>query len=292
MPNPMLHELFALLPGRITAAPTGVLAGTAAGGLLLGWFGARFSRAQWTLAGAAAGALTGMRLPGLLHWSIDPVSLGVAGAVVLGTAGYLFHRTLVALALGAVLALWALAGVWIAAGNGAKWNPTGLRWSGDTVLYLQQLWHTLPGDLSRLVPAFCTGALTAGLLTGILWPRLSRCLLYSVAGFTLLLPAGLVLTARLRPDGLALLPESPAVQVPILVAWTAMTLVVQWRLSRPVSKRAQPAKAAPREQRLVAKQVLPRPVVQSGGRRIPVIQNGPIRPILFTAPATPAVGRA
>jgi hypothetical protein len=254
----MLHELLPLLPDRLTAAPTGVLAGAAAGGLLLGWFGARFSRALFALAAVAAGAFAGMRL---------------------------------AIALGAVLALWALAGTWIAAGNGAKWDPTGLHWSGDTVLFLQQLWHTLPGDLSRLVPAFCAGALSAGLLTGILWPRLSRCLLYSVAGLTVVLPTGLVLITRLRPDWLAQLPETSALQVALLVAWTAVTFVVQWRLSPEPPKRFASAKPPHPEQRLTAKQAAPRAEDRSIGRKNRVVRSGPVRPALFIPPAGPAVGR-
>ena len=208
----MLHELIPLLPTRLTTAPPDVLGWSALAGLLLGWLGARFSRSMLTLAAVAAGAWVGIRLPAALHWSIDPMCLGVAGAIVLGTAAYLLHRTLVAVALGGVLALWALAITWVTGRGGVQWDPSGLHWSGDAVLYLNQLWHSLPGDLGKLIPCFCGGALAVGLLTGAVLPRLSRCLLYGIAGPTLALATAVPLAVRLRPDWLALVPESAGAQ--------------------------------------------------------------------------------
>jgi len=210
--------------------------GTVVGGLL--WLlGARFSRSMLSLLAVTAGSWIGVRLPQLFGWTIDPTCVGVAGAIILTTAAFLFHRTLIGIALGAVSALWAVAAAWIRFDGPNQWHPADLHWTGSLVTYLTKIWQSFPGQLGMVLPYAFGAGLAAGVLTGVLWPRFGRCLLYSLIGSTLILASGLPLAGRLRPDWLQLAPQSTQAQLLILFSFVAVGVAVQRWLIREPRKR-------------------------------------------------------
>ena len=100
-----LQEIIAMLPQAIGRLPAAVLLGIGAGGAVLGFAGARFSRPFLTLSLVAGGTLLGLNLPKWLDWGIDPMGPAFAAAIVLGLSGYLLSRWWEGMLLGAVLAL-------------------------------------------------------------------------------------------------------------------------------------------------------------------------------------------
>ncbi len=230
----MLHQLLQLLPAWLSECMPFVLAwGTVVGGLL--WMlGARFSRSMLTLLAVTAGSWIGVRLPQLFGWSIDPTCVGVAGAIVLGMAAFLFHRTLIGIGLGGIIALWAIAAVWIKFDGPNQWHPSDLHWSGSLVAYLAKIWQSFPGQLGVVLPYACGAGLATGVLIGVLWPRFGRCLLYSLAGTTLVVASGLPLAAQMRRHWLDAAPESSRTQLLILFGFVAAGVAVQrWLIREP-----------------------------------------------------------
>jgi hypothetical protein len=230
----MLHQLLQLLPTWLTQCVPFVLVwGTVVGGLL--WLlGARFSRAMLTLIAVTAGSWIGVRLPDLFGWTIDPVCVGVVGSIVLGTAAFLFHRTLIGVGLGAVVALWAVAAVWIRFDGPDQRHPADLHWTGSAVTFLTKVWQSFPGQLGTVLPYAFGAGLASGVLIGVLWPRFGRCLLYSLIGSTLALATGISLVARQRPDWLEMAPQSGQAQLLILLGFVAVGVAVQrWLIREP-----------------------------------------------------------
>lgn len=232
----MLHQLIQLLPTWLTESVPFVLVwGTVVGGLL--WLlGARFSRAMLTLIAVTAGSWIGVRLPELFGWSIDPVCVGVVGSVIMGTAAFLFHRTLIGIGLGGVVAFWAVIAAWIRFDGPNQWHPADLHWTGSLVTFLTKIWQSFPGQLGTVLPYACGAGLASGVLIGVLWPRFGRCLLYSLIGSTLALASGLSLALRQRPDWVERLPQSSQAQLLILLGFVAIGAGVQRWLIRERSK--------------------------------------------------------
>jgi len=208
------------------------LVGSAAGVVL--WLaGSRFSRSLVTLLAVSVGAVVGMHLPGWFHWPIEGMGLAVGGAVVLGLTGFLLHHTWVGLSLSGLLALWAGSVAWTLAGRGA---PLEIHWpevdpAADASTVLASIWRAMPGDLPWVMPCAVAGAVVAGMIVTVAWPKLARVLAYSLAGLTLLLVAGVWAMRLSRPQWLAMLPRDLPTQTSLLLALLGVGVLIQWRLT-------------------------------------------------------------
>jgi hypothetical protein len=210
----------------------GALVGSAAGAIL--WLaGSRFSRSLVTLLAVTVGAAVGMHLPGWMGWPIDGMGLAVGGAVVLGLSGFLLHNTWVGLSLSGLLALWTGTAAWVIAGRGARLE---IHWpdvdpAADAATVLAALWRAMRGDLPWVMPAAVAGALAAGVVITVAWPKLARVLAYSLAGVSLLVVAGVWAMQMSRPQWLAAAPKDFPTQVAILLVGVAVGVLIQWRLT-------------------------------------------------------------
>ncbi|MDB5291489.1 MAG: hypothetical protein JWL69_2730 [Phycisphaerales bacterium] len=236
----MLQELLSLLPENLTRIAPALALGIAACGALLGLFGARFSRSLLTLVMVAAGTFVGMRLPRWFGWGVDPMGPAFGAAIVLGLAGYVFHRTVEGILLGALLAAAAGAGIWLALAPGATWHWPGMDWSGGAAAGLAKIWQSLPAELSKPFPiALATGLGIGGVLAAI-WPKLGRMLLYSLGGVIVFILAGSIGTMQIRPQWIEALPADMARQAGIFAALVILFAGVQW-LMLPRRAAVQPA---------------------------------------------------
>jgi hypothetical protein len=235
----MVKEVLTVLPDAVTRCPAGVAVCCAVSGLALWVVGARFSRSLLTLAGVSAGTVLGMRLPGWCGWDVEGMGVGVAGAIVLGTFAFLFHRTYIGLLLGAGIMLWAGLGVWVARAGDAQWNWRTVKWQGDTVQLLRDTWATLPPHLHRSLPIACATGLATGLMLAVFSGKLSKVLAHSLAGMTLMVLMGAVALLHTRPQWLASLPGSNLSQGAILIALVVVGAGWQWHITPPRPARSQ-----------------------------------------------------
>lgn len=232
----MLRELLSLLPDAIARCSPMVAMACAMLGLVLWLCGARFSRAILSLTAVAAGTVIGMHLPEWRGWQIDGMGLAVGGAIVLGSAAFLFHRTCIGAMLGIGLMLWAAAGVWIFMAGDVYWNWHTARWDGDMVQYLGEAWKTLPASVSRSFPAACLAGLGAGITIAAFLPKTSKVLAHSLIGVTLAVVMGAVAMSENRPQWIAGLPGSLAAQALGLVTLVVIGSAIQWRLTPPIRR--------------------------------------------------------
>jgi hypothetical protein len=234
----MLHELTTFRPAALAdSAPVLALAVTAAG---LGcWLaGGRFSRSLITLALVAAGAWLGVRLPRWFGWEIDGMGLGMAGAMLLGFAGYLLHRTWVGVLLGALIAVWAGVAAWVALAPGVRWAPPPLAWGWDVPELLRQVWQSLPPQVSKVIPLTTVGGLVGGVVTALVWPKLSRILAFDLLGVMLMVAVGVPAVAAHQPHWMKYLPVATEQQVAAVVALVLVGLAVQWKLTPAAPRKA------------------------------------------------------
>ena len=226
----MLQQLLALLPDALThcsARTAGWVTAAAAVCLLAGGW---LSRYVLTLGLVAAGAVIGMRLPRWMGWSIDGAGLGVLGAIVLGMTGYFLTRTWVGVFLGVILAFWAAVGIWLGLNPVLEWKLPALHWSFDFADLALQLWRALPRELRTVLPLGCGSMLFLGVLTALLWPRMSRALLFSVIGASLLVGVSVPAARLYWPKLAERLPEKPSRQAAALVGLIALSTLLQWGL--------------------------------------------------------------
>jgi len=229
----MVREVLTVLPDWVAQCPLGIAIGCAVSGLALWVVGARYSRSLLTLAGVSAGTVAGMRLPGWCGWQVDGMGVAVAGAIVLGTFAFLFHRTYIGLLLGAGMMLWAGLGVWVARAGDAQWNWRSVKWQGDTVQLLRDTWATLPPHLHRSLPIACATGLATGLMLAVCCNKLSKVLAHSLTGMTLMALMGAVAVLHTRPQWLTSLPGSNLSQGAILIALVLVGAGWQWRITPP-----------------------------------------------------------
>ncbi|MDB5173435.1 MAG: hypothetical protein JWN51_2208 [Phycisphaerales bacterium] len=226
----MLQELLALLPENLTRVAPAVAFGIAGGGAILGICGARFSRSLLTLVMVAVGTYVGMRLPQWLNWGIDPMGPAFGAAIVLGLAGYAFHRMVEGILLGVVLAAAAGVGTWLALAPGATWQWPGMDWSAGAAAGLAKVWQSLPLALSKPFPIALATGLGVGGVLGAIWPKLGRVLLYSVGGAIVFVVAGAIGVGHVWPQWMATLPADMPRQAGIFAALVILFAGVQWLL--------------------------------------------------------------
>jgi hypothetical protein len=232
----MLREVVSLLPDVLVRCSPGKAEACAGLGVILWLCGGRFSRSILTLAAVAAGTFIGMRLPAWRGWQIDGMGLGVGGAVLLGASAFLFHRTFVALLLSGALILWAAMTVWIFMAGDNHWDWSGVYWDGDMVQYLRQAWHGLPRDVSRVFPAACFAALTAGIAIAVFLPKLAKVMAHSLTGVSLMTIMGAVAAISVRPQLLASEPGTNGSQGLMLIGLVFVGVIVQWQITPPLPR--------------------------------------------------------
>lgn len=234
----MLHELTAFSPAALADAPPVLALAVTAGGVAFWLVGGRFSRSILTLALVAAGAWVGVRLPRWFGWEIDGMGLGMAGAMLLGLAGYLLHRTWVGVLLGALTAAWAGAAAWLALAPGVRWTPPPLAWNWDVPQLLRQIWQSLPPETSKVIPLTTLGGLAGGIVTALLCPKLSRTLAFDLLGVTLMVLVGMPLVAAHQPHWMKHLPAGAEQQVLAAIGLVLAGLAVQWKLTPATPRKA------------------------------------------------------
>ena len=276
----MLHELTALRPAALVEAAPALALVIAALGVGFWAVGGRFSRSILTLALVAVGAWVGMRLPRWFGWEIDGMGLGMAGAMFLGVAGYLLHRTCVGVLLGGVIATWAGFAAWVAVAAGVQWTLPRVTWTANLPEMLRQVWQSLPPEVARVVPLTTVGGLAAGVVMALVWPKLSRILAFDLLGVLLMAAVGVPLVAAQAPQWLTYLPSGPEQQVFAVIVLVGVGLAVQWKLTPGGPKKAViPASVLRDAPRVVAHDPAaaasgaPRPSSRPGPRRFVQLQE-------------------
>jgi hypothetical protein len=239
----MLQQLISGLPQD---AGRGWLAGAlvcAAAGLVFWGVGARVGRSAFTLAGVAAGAWIGLRVPRWIGSEVEPMGLACAAALVLGLAGYLLHTVWVGLTLGGLFTAAGVALTWDKLAGGAAWSVPVLDPSAPAHEILRGVWASLPGGLPRIMPYVAMGCFAAGVLITVVWPKLGRVLAFGVLGSLMLAAGGAAAIAIARPAWLAYFPAGSGAQGVALAALMLAGAAAQWLMyPRP----ARPASAPPR----------------------------------------------
>lgn len=235
----MLHELLTRLPTDAGTRGLTLALSLAATGLLLWIAGARFSRSFFTLAGVAAGAWLGLRVPRWLEWEIDPMAVSIGAALVLGLAGYLLHMTWVGLMLGGSLATAGVCVAWHRMGDGSIPTVDVNQPVNDA---LRALWAQLPGGATRVIPMIAGACFVAGGIATFFWPRLARVLAFSLLGSALLAGGGLAAVWLARPQWLDRLPTDAQTQGVALAILVVLGAIVQWIL---LPRAAKPDDATP-----------------------------------------------
>ena len=230
----MFQELQPLLPKEIgTLTLVLAILGTVLGaGLWL--LGARYSRSLITLVLVSAGGWIGLFLPHWFGWHIDGWATAILSAIALGAGGFVMPRFWVGIGLGIMLSLAATIGFWRVYGD-PGWMLPKIEVGATAVTYINATWQSLPASVRHALP-FTTGVmLLVGLVAGLIWPRLSVVLLYSIVGVGLLATAGLWLLRFARPQWATSLPATKLSQAMTLAGLIALGAFVQWHLA--LSKR-------------------------------------------------------
>jgi hypothetical protein len=236
----MLRELLALLPDVLLRCPSGTAAVCAGLGAALWLIGGRFSRSILALAAVALGTFIGMRLPVWRGWQIDGMGVAVGGAILLGTAAFLFHRTCIGLLLGTGLVLWAGTGVWIFLAGQTYWDLHSVRWQGDLAQLLQQAWRTLPPSMTRVFPMACFAGLGCGITIAVFLPKLARVMTHSLIGVTLMAIMGAIFIGKAHPRWLQAIPRTQGMQGFALIGLVLVGVIIQWRMTPSLPKRIAP----------------------------------------------------
>ena len=226
----MLRELVALLPESLCECSLGVTLIGAVLGAAFWLAGARFSRSLITLLGVAIGTSVGVRLPAWLGWGIDGMAIGVGGAVLLGVSGYLLHRTWSGVYLSVLLALWAVAGSWIALTHSQTAIRLSVDWKTGIIAAVESMWNQLPATLSHMIAMAAGVGLITGMIMTIFLPRLSRVTTWSLAGITLLVSMLGAAEQATHSDWISAIKLNDSVQASALVGLVVLGAAIQWGL--------------------------------------------------------------
>lgn len=241
----MLQELLSLMPDQADAAPmlTWVAYALIAAGAVLCILGSRLNRSLITLGMLAVGAWIAMHLPAWMGWNIDGMGPAVGAALVCGLLGFLLYRLWTGVGLGIILALWAVAGCWLALHGNYTWTWPDLSQMTGTQP-IQALWEQVPEDLRRIVPFAAGASFMSGLAIALLWPIAATKWMHAIIGTTLL-AAGFMITLYLRQSPmLDKLPQGRWTQIGILAGMILVSFCIQSLLG---PKRASKKPAPPTE---------------------------------------------
>jgi hypothetical protein len=227
----VLANLLLLLPRRIGSAGLAV----AVGALLLGcglWLaGARFSRALLALALALGGGAIGFQSPQWLGWSVDPWSMAMLGALILGILAYFGHHYVQAVALGLVMAAWTALACVAGLGLDANWEWPQFSGHDPISSYAAALQQSLPTHL-EIVLLYSAGlALIFGIAISTLFQQFGSVLFWSMLGTLLILSSAMTIVQSQQPDFLGRIPSQPIGQSVCLFILVAIGAGVQWKLT-------------------------------------------------------------
>jgi hypothetical protein len=221
----VIQNLLPLLPRRIDL-PLAIE--IVAGGAAVWLAGARFSRTLLALAATLAGGAIGYQSPQWFGWNVDPWSVAVGGALMLGIIGFIGHRWIAALGLGVVLSVWTVL---------ATIACVGLHGIPDFAELLPRNaiaanLNSSPQGASETNGPIIFAALAVGLIAGITFAvayrRLALVLFWSLLGSAAaILPA----LAVARPHYLTWVPRSALEQGLFLFVMVALGAAVQWRIT-------------------------------------------------------------
>jgi hypothetical protein len=248
------------MPDQVGAAALAVALAGAASGAVLWLSGARFSRTLIGLVAVAVGALVGMELPRRLGWTISGAGPAVALALVFGLAGYVFHRLWIGIGLGMVLAGWAFLATWVLLKAPANFGWPAPSASGNIDDYITQLWHSLPPNITQVLPIACLGAIGMGLIITIFWPRLAIATAWSAAGASLLTGLGSAAMELGRPQWLHLMPQQIGSQLLGLAVLVLVGVAAQWKTAQIAAGQAIPVIRKPGSSNGTKGKPAPRPI--------------------------------
>lgn len=227
----MLQELLTILPREPgTLALAIALIGTAIGAALCA-AGARFSRPLITLITVLLGATLGMSLPRWMDLSISGAGPAVGGAIVLGLTGWVLHRFWIGVGLGLVLSSWTTLIVWVCWRNGQTLHWPAVNAGTTLPMFLMDLWHALPRDVARLLPAVTITAMVSGVAASILWDRPIVVLMWSAVGATMLAIMGTAAIDYGKPELLKQIDIRPWLQVLVFVLLIGVSMLVQYKVA-------------------------------------------------------------
>src|SRR3982750_1509077 len=120
--NNQVTELLKLLP--VDLGDGVMIRAMRASGVGMGLFvvGVKVSRPLVTLVTVSTGAAIGLQMPKWFGWSVSAAGPAVAGAGVLGVSGFVLHRMWIGLSLGLLIAIWAVATIWITMHGKNTWT--------------------------------------------------------------------------------------------------------------------------------------------------------------------------
>jgi len=225
----MLQTWLALLPrdATMTTVIVSVIIALAGAGLWLA--GGKYARQIVTVTCVALGTFVGINLPQWCGWSIDGMGPAIAGALLLGIAGYALTRWCIGVGMGLCLACWACAAVWTLQGGVHGWKWPNISWT-NLPQWTAAVWRQVPDDASRWFPYAAVAAIAIGLLAVRYWPRQASAVAWSMGGLTMLLAMGLASMKFSAPKALTFLPRDAWAQAAILGLLLLAGTYSQWRL--------------------------------------------------------------
>lgn len=238
-----LQHLLPSLPDEAKPTAAFVAGAGALLGLILCFAGSRISRSVITLAAVALGAAVGLHLPRRWNLPVGSWSAAVAGALVLGIAGYALHRLWTRGGLGVFLGCLCSVFAWFLLGSGGDWTRVFPEHDTTCLQAAEKFWHALPPNLQIAIPTAALTGFMLGWTLDVFLPRLSICLFYSLLGLALMVVCGTAAATYSQSNLLDQLPQNPKVQLSLLGTTVLLGMLCQWALS-PRRKAPQPAKTS------------------------------------------------
>src|SRR3954469_15295625 len=118
----MVQELLPILPPLLARLGVALATGGMIVGVIIWLIGARYSRTIVALTGVCAGGLVGILVPRTQGWAVNTMATSVTGAVAFGMLAFGLQRMWIGVALGALLACWAVLGTWTIGHGEARWE--------------------------------------------------------------------------------------------------------------------------------------------------------------------------
>jgi hypothetical protein len=248
----MVHPFISLLPESVGYSTLIALVVAASVGGVLWLIGSAISRFTTTLLTVALGAAIGMQLPRWFGWNISGAGPAVGGAVLLGVTGFAVHAGWMGILFGLASSIWSAFVVYIYTNNGQPlaWPPM---YEGATIVtYAQDLWRSLPPQMSKFLPYTTAACLISGLALAILWTRLTMVLAWSLTGATLAIGCAIAAIQLGRPQLLVGRVPSPTAQVGLFAAIVLLGAAIQWKLApnRGEVVRSDPRQEQPTEEEM------------------------------------------
>lgn len=156
-------------------------------GALTALLGALHSRVTISLMMLFAGAMLGAWLPVRLGMELDRAIPIAVGAIFFGLIGFLLHRVCVAVALGALVAVAALAVLY------DQTQPIDTSAGGMVQLesslpaIARSAWNSAPAEFRRLAPWVASISFAVAAILGLIFRKFGLALLYSLGGTMLTL---------------------------------------------------------------------------------------------------------